>query len=58
MPEQMEHESTHLRLSEMNEALESGMFVHVKRMLYPPPPCDIALLLESSPPARGKVLWR
>jgi len=58
MPEQMEHESTHLRLSEMNEALESGMFVHVKRMLYQTPPCDIALLLESSPPAGRKVLWR
>jgi len=58
MPEQMEHESTHLRLSEMNEALDSGMFVHVKRMLYQTPPCDIALLLESSPPAGRKVLWR
>ncbi|EDM66293.1 MAG: magnesium transporter [Moritella sp.] len=58
MPEQMEHESTHLRLSEMNEALESGMFVHVKRMLYQTPPCDIALLLESSPPTGRKVLWR
>ena len=58
MPEQMEHESTHLRLSKMNEALESGMFVHVKRMLYQTPPCDIALLLESSPPAGRKVLWR
>ncbi|QUM78255.1 magnesium transporter [Moritella sp. 24] len=58
MPEKMEHESTHLRLSEVNEALDSGMFVHVKRMLYQTPPCDIALLLESSPPAGRKVLWR
>ncbi|CAM2781013.1 magnesium transporter [Moritella viscosa] len=58
MPEKMEHDSTHLRLSEVNEALDSGMFVHVKRMLYQTPPCDIALLLESSPPACRKVLWR
>jgi magnesium transporter len=58
MLEQMEHDSTHLRLSEMNEALDSGMFVHVKRMLNQTPPCDIALLLESSPPAGRKVLWR
>jgi magnesium transporter len=58
MPEKMEHESTHLRLSEVNEALDSGMFIHVKRMLYQTPPCDIALLLESSPPAARKVLWR
>lgn len=58
MPEQMEHDSTHLRLTEVNEALESGMFVHVKRMLYQTPPCDIALLLQSSPPAGRKVIWR
>ncbi|MFT5806220.1 MAG: magnesium transporter [Moritella dasanensis] len=58
MPEKMEHESTHIRLSELNEALDSGMFVHVKRMLYQIPPCDIALLLESSPPAGRKLLWR
>ena len=58
MPEKLEHESTHLRLSEVNEALDSGMFVHVKRMLYQTPPCDIALLLESSPPAGRRVLWR
>lgn len=58
MPEKMEHETTHLRLNKVNEALESGMFVHVKRMLYQTPPCDIALLLESSPPAGRKVIWR
>jgi len=58
MPEQIEHETTQLRLTEVNEALDSGMFVHVKRMLYQTPPCDIALLLESSPPAGRKVLWR
>ncbi len=58
MPEKMEHKTTHLRLNKVNEALESGMFVHVKRMLYQTPPCDIALLLESSPPAGRKVIWR
>jgi len=58
MPEQIEHEATPLRLTEVNEALDSGMFIHVKRMLYQTPPCDIALLLESSPPAGRKVLWR
>lgn len=58
MPEKMEHKTTHQRLLEVNEALGRGMFVHVKRMLYQTPPCDIALLLESSPPAGRKVIWR
>jgi magnesium transporter len=58
MPEKMEHETTHQRLTQVTKALDSGMFVHVKRMLNQTPPCDIALLLESSPPVGRKVLWR
>ncbi|WP_432456001.1 MULTISPECIES: magnesium transporter [unclassified Agarivorans] len=59
MPEEMElNPNQHKRLQELNQALDSGMFVHVRRMLHQMPPCDVALLLESSPPAGRKVLWQ
>ncbi|GDY26494.1 magnesium transporter [Agarivorans sp. Toyoura001] len=59
MPEEMElNPNQHKRLQELNQALDSGMFVHVRRMLHQMPACDVALLLESSPPAGRKVLWQ
>ncbi|MGY5452056.1 magnesium transporter [Agarivorans sp. MS3-6] len=59
MPEEMElNPNQHKRLQELNQALDSGMFVHVRRTLHQMPPCDVALLLESSPPAGRKVLWQ
>lgn len=42
---------------EVNKALESGMFVLARSILEKMPACDVALLLESSPPANRKVLW-
>lgn len=58
MPEIMEQtEIQHQRLSELKKALDSNMFVHVRRTLQQMPACDIALLLESSPLAGRKVLW-
>ena len=44
-------------LHEVNKALESGMFVTARSILKKMPACDVALLLESSPPANRKVLW-
>ncbi|GLS92195.1 magnesium transporter MgtE [Psychromonas marina] len=44
-------------LQEVNKALESGMFVLARSIIEKMPACDVALLLESSPPANRKVLW-
>ncbi len=58
MPETLEFENEHVRLREVHQALDSGMFVHVKRMLAQMRASDVALLLESSPPTGRKVLWQ
>ena len=58
MPEAIEQDNTQLRLHEITRALNSGMFVHVRRMLAHMAPCDIALLLESSPHKGRTVLWQ
>ncbi len=55
MAEKLVHKDT---LQEISQALDSGMFVHVRRMLQNMPACDVALLLESSPPAERKTLWQ
>lgn len=57
MLENTEINNTQLRLQEVNEALEYGMFVLARSILDKMPPCDVAFLLESSPPANRKVLW-
>lgn len=58
MPEALEQDYTSHQLNEVNAALSSGMFVHVRRMLQHMLPCDIALLLESTPPKGRKILWQ
>ena len=58
MAEALEKDYTKDQLLEVNAALSSGMFVHVRRMLQHMVPCDIALLLESSPPKGRKILWQ
>jgi magnesium transporter len=58
MAEALEQDYTKDQLNEVNAALSSGMFVHVRRMLQHMVPCDIALLLESSPPKGRKILWQ
>ena len=50
--------NTHERLVEVNKALSSGMYVHVRRMLQQLPSEDIALLLESSPQSDRKNIWQ
>lgn len=44
-------------LHAVNKALESGMFVKARSILENMPACDVALILESSPPTNRKVLW-
>lgn len=46
------------QLERLTEALESGTFVQVRRMLNGLPVPDIADLLESSPPKTRAILWR
>ncbi len=45
------------KLQEVNKALESGMFVLARSILQKTPACDVALILESSPPTNRKILW-
>ncbi|MEM9102112.1 MAG: magnesium transporter [Pseudomonadota bacterium] len=51
----LQEPSHHLR--QVNEALTSGMFVHVRKMLNDLPSSDVAHLLESSIPKYRAVLW-
>jgi len=46
------------RLHQLNDALESGMFIQVRTMLNQLPAADVAHMLESTPPKERKVLWR
>jgi len=46
------------RLHQLNDALESGMFVQVRTMLNQLPAADVAHMLESTPPKERKILWR
>lgn len=57
MLENTEINNTQLRLQEVNKALDNGMFVLARSILDKMPACDVAFLLESSPPANRKVLW-
>lgn len=58
MPEISEKEISQQRLLEINTALDSGMFVYVRKMFQNLPAYDIALLLESSPARSRNVLWQ
>ncbi|MDN2662928.1 magnesium transporter [Psychromonas sp. 14N.309.X.WAT.B.A12] len=57
MLENTKVDNTQLRLQEVKKALESGMFVLARSILDKMPACDVAFLLESSPPGYRKVLW-
>ena len=56
--ENFEKEHSSDRLHQLNDALESGMFVQVRTMLNQLPAADVAHMLESTPPKERKVLWR
>ncbi|GAA5138238.1 magnesium transporter [Thalassotalea piscium] len=58
MPEALEQEYSHTKLQQVNKALESGMFVYVRKLLQNMPAYDLALILESSPSKSRTVLWQ
>ena len=58
MPETSEQEFNQQRLQEVNEALGSGMFVYVRKLLQQLPAYDLALILESSTVKSRPVLWQ
>ncbi len=58
MPEISEQEYSQQRLQQVNEALGSGMFVYVRKLLQNMPAYDLALILESSPTKSRTVLWQ
>jgi len=46
------------KLEELSDALDSGTFTDVRRMLNGMPAADVAHLLESSPPKFRHILWQ
>lgn len=50
------HTDTHLQT--VNEAMSSGAFLQIRRMLNGLPPADAAHLLESTPPKVRGILWQ
>ena len=58
MPEISEIEQTQQRLQEVHDALSSGMFVSVRKLLQNMAAYDLALILESSPAKSRLVLWQ
>jgi len=57
MAEALETKHAQRQLQAINQALASGMFVHVRKVLHDLPAGDIALLLESSPTKSRGELW-
>jgi len=58
MPEVSEQDHNQQRLHQVNQALDSGMFVYVRKLLEHLPAYDLALILESSPAKSRLVLWQ
>jgi len=58
MPDVSEQEYNQQRLQQVNEALGSGMFVYVRKLLQNMPAYNLALILESSPAKSRTVLWQ
>ncbi|MEW6997631.1 magnesium transporter [Colwelliaceae bacterium BS250] len=58
MPDISKQGISQKRLLEINTALQSGMFVYVRKMFQNMPAFDIALLIESSPARSRNILWQ
>ena len=59
MPETVvEQKRSQQRFEQVQKALNSGMFVHVRQMLMDMPACDTALLLESTPHKSRQIIWQ
>ncbi len=52
------HVKSQEKLEELSNALDSGTFTDVRRMLNGMPTADVAHLLESSPPKFRHILWQ
>ena len=57
-PQQTKLQASQQKLQQVNEALGSGMFVYVRKLLQHMPAYDLALILESSTPKSRPVLWQ
>ncbi len=57
MPHTLEKRQAQQQFSKLNEALESGTFIQVRRMLNGLPAADVADFIESSPPHIRLILW-
>lgn len=58
MAEAREQEFISQQLEAINDALNSGLYIHVRKMLHSMQPADVALLLESSPNRSRGLLWQ
>ncbi|MBL4908659.1 MAG: magnesium transporter [Alteromonadaceae bacterium] len=58
MPEISEQEINQQHLQQVNKALDSGLFVHARKLLQNMPAYDAALILESSPAKTRDIVWQ
>ena len=58
MSQTLDNQQTQLKLDQLNDALSSGTFLQVRRMLNSLSAPNIATLLESSPPRNRRVIWQ
>lgn len=58
MPTQANKIKTQALLESIEQALNSGTFIQVRRMINGMPPPNVAHLLESSPPKFRELLWQ
>jgi magnesium transporter len=58
MPQTAEKSQTQNYLKELNQALNSGTFIPIKRMLNSMPNAEVAHLIEAAPPKSRAILWK
>ena len=58
MSQTLDKQQTQQKLDQLNEALSSGTFLQVRRMLNSLSVPNIAAMLESSPPKNRTVIWQ
>ena len=56
--QQSKRQDSQEKLQQVNDALDSGMFVYVRKLLQHMPAYDLALILESSTPKIRPVIWQ
>ncbi|MEE8058911.1 MAG: magnesium transporter [Pseudomonadales bacterium] len=58
MPQTMEKNYSQAHLAELTQALNSGTFIQVRRLLNGLPATEVAHIIESSPPKTRAVIWQ